>query len=66
MTKQVLCCSSMALVDDNLDDLCSSHTPAPVGYLAWHNWAETMNKTHKQVRCMGCGLFKIWIKRKGK
>lgn len=37
------------------------HTPAPRGYLAWHEWAEKKAKTHVQRRCPGCTLFSIWI-----
>jgi hypothetical protein len=35
----------------------------PRGYVAWHEWAEEMSKTHVQKRCPGCGLFKIWVSR---
>lgn len=38
----------------------ADHTPAPAGYLAWHEWAETMSATHQQQRCPGCGLLAIW------
>ena len=38
------------------------HTNCPKGYSNWHDWAEIMNKTHKQIRCESCGLFTIWIK----
>ena len=40
------------------------HTPCPVGpydQLRWYSWAEHMSKTHRQIRCSGCGLFVIWI-----
>lgn len=37
------------------------HTPQPRGYLAWHEWAEEMSKTHVQERCPGCGLLHIWV-----
>ena len=39
----------------------STHTPAPSGYLQWHGWAERMAKTHRQLRCRGCRLFKVWV-----
>lgn len=39
------------------------HTPAPTGYLEWHEWARLKSKTHKQIRCRGCGRFQIWIPR---
>lgn len=39
---------------------CEPHTPRPAGYLNWHAWAEEMSKTHKQRKCKGCGLYKIW------
>lgn len=40
------------------------HTPAPAGYNQWHDWARKMLRTHKQIRCTGCGLFHIWIPRR--
>lgn len=40
---------------------CTDHTLAPAGYLAWHDWAKRMSRTHRQVRCAGCGLYAIWI-----
>lgn len=36
----------------------------PEGYLAWHEWAEQMSKTHKQRKCPGCGLYQIWEPRR--
>lgn len=40
----------------------ADHTPGqPAGYLAWHEWAEEMSKTHKQKRCPGCRLLQIWV-----
>lgn len=39
------------------------HTPAPSGYIAWHQWAAQMNLTHRQVRCVGCGKFAIWVRK---
>lgn len=36
------------------------HTAAPSDYLKWHTWAGKMGATHKQERCPGCGLWRIW------
>ena len=36
------------------------HTLAPEGYIAWHYWAAKMSKTHRQRKCVGCGLFVFW------
>lgn len=36
------------------------HTPAPQGYVEWHEWAEEKGKTHKQEKCPGCGKWSIW------
>lgn len=34
--------------------------PAPSGYLAWHEWADTQSKAGlKQVACGRCGLYKF-------
>lgn len=39
----------------------AKHTPAPAGYLAWDEWAEKKSKTHRQVKCTGCGRYSIWV-----
>ena len=49
---------SMALVRCSCE---SSHTPCPFGYVDWFDWAAEMSKTHKQIRCRGCGKFSVWI-----
>ena len=38
------------------------HAPSPRGYLAWHTWAEEKAKTHRPIRCEGCGRYSIWVK----
>lgn len=38
----------------------ADHVDGPEGYLAWHEWAEEMMKTHRQTRCRGCNLWKVW------
>jgi len=37
------------------------HAACPQGYIAWHEWASKMCKTHVQTRCPGCGKFEIWV-----
>jgi predicted RNA-binding Zn-ribbon protein involved in translation (DUF1610 family) len=32
----------------------------PLGYVAWHVWAEKLGRTHRQERCPGCGRFSVW------
>lgn len=44
--------------------LKAKHTPAPTGYLAWHEWAEKKTRTHVQVKCRGCGRLEIWKRKK--
>ena len=39
----------------------AQHTPQPDGYLEWHDWAERMTKTHRQIQCDGCKLWAIWV-----
>lgn len=39
----------------------ASHTPCPEGYREWDEWVDNMQKTHYQIRCPCCGLFKIWL-----
>jgi hypothetical protein len=34
----------------------------PKGYIDWHDWAQKMSKTHDQVICLGCHLYRIWVK----
>lgn len=42
---------------------CVRHTRQPAGYQAWHAWAEQMSGKHEQVRCPGCGLFNVWVRK---
>lgn len=37
----------------------AEHTPAPRGYLEWHEWAEEMAATHEPQECSGCGRWLI-------
>jgi len=39
------------------------HTECPKAYLSWHEWAKTMGRTHKQIKCDSCNLYTIWIKK---
>jgi hypothetical protein len=41
-----------------------THTPCPEGYMQWHSWASRKMKTHKQIKCKGCGLWHVWILKK--
>ncbi|CAB4906218.1 unannotated protein [freshwater metagenome] len=41
-------------------DAGGQHTPAPRGYLEWHEWATERENTHEQVQC-ACGLWAIWV-----
>lgn len=40
---------------------CDDHVYGPDGYLAWHEWAQRMSKTHQQIRCDECELWAIWV-----
>lgn len=51
-------------MDDVLCPHFEDHTPQPEGYIQWHAWAEQMGKTHRQVKCGGCGRYSIWVPRK--
>lgn len=39
------------------------HEPMPTAYVEFDGWGAKMNKTHKNVKCSGCGLYKIWVER---
>jgi hypothetical protein len=41
----------------------ANHTPCPDGYIQWHEWALQKSRRHKQIRCPGCGLLAIWVRR---
>jgi hypothetical protein len=45
------------------DNPCDDHMDGPDSYLHWHDWASRMGRTHMQLRCAGCGLYKIWVKK---
>jgi hypothetical protein len=38
--------------------------PAQGDYMGWCAWADSMSKTHRQVRCPMCGLFFVWVLKK--
>lgn len=38
-----------------------NHTACPDNYLAWHDWARGMVRTHKAYRCPDCGFWAIWV-----
>lgn len=37
-----------------------THTPVAPG-LEFREWSIRMAETHRQIRCWGCGLWKLWI-----
>jgi len=37
------------------------HTQCPGAYMPWHRWAEKKAKKFRQIKCLDCGLFKVWI-----
>lgn len=43
---------------------CKHGPQGPTGYVDWTNWAEKKSRTHYQIKCPNCGLFKIWKRRK--
>lgn len=54
-------CDNVVLVNKSTCRNAAEHTPCPEGYLQWHDWAHRMSKTHRQIRCLECGLFSIWL-----
>lgn len=49
-----------------IETVCTNirkHTSCPVGYIAWHEWAEKKGRRHKQIMCPKCDLYVIWIRR---
>jgi len=41
--------------------LLVNHTPCPDDYVERALWAEKMMVSHKQQRCVGCGLYAVWV-----
>ena len=38
------------------------HTPAPTGYVQWHEWAAAQHRAgRRQRRCPGCDLLEVWV-----
>jgi hypothetical protein len=42
----------------------SKHTVHPTGYVAHSDWAEKKIKTHEQHRCLMCGFWAIWKRKR--
>lgn len=40
-----------------------THTPQPVDYCGFFEWAREMSKTHVQRRCSSCDLLAVWVER---
>ena len=51
---------------DRRGEGCAGHTPCPAGYVQWHEWAEWIDKTHRNVRCTGCDRYAVWVPRRNK
>lgn len=63
MSQLFICIPDTATVRDPNPDCPRNelHTHSPEGYIAWHDWAASMNyKGHRQSRCPGCNLYVIW------
>ncbi len=59
---KILICGDGPLVVANPDcPNAAAHEPQPTGYVAWHQWAGRMARTHTQRKCDGCGLHNIWV-----
>ena len=42
---------------------CKDHNMPELSYIDHSDWCEEKSKTHKQLPCMECGLFKVWRKK---
>ena len=40
-----------------------NHEPMPTGYVEFDEWAKVKNRTHKNIKCPGCGFYRLWIPR---
>lgn len=38
----------------------AAHTESPIRYTEWDDWADKMQETHFQIRCI-CDLYVIWV-----
>lgn len=50
-------------ISDRIDECPdrAKHTDPPsYDYLAFHEWMEQMQATHRQKCCPGCGFWVIW------
>jgi hypothetical protein len=47
-------------IEQSATTTCADHTEGPTGYVQASNWADKMLKTHKQLLCGECTLWKIW------
>ena len=51
------------LIADHWARQFDARSPREPAVLA--EWIEEMHRTHRQVRCPGCGLWKLWVPREG-
>lgn len=40
---------------------CQDHNHPELSYAASFEWAAKKGKTHRQIKCQECGLYKIWV-----
>lgn len=51
----------MGMTDEKPKTCEDYHAQMPDRYLQRAQWAERMQKTHKQVPCPVCGLWLVWV-----
>lgn len=44
-----------------VDICCHYFDDRKMGYCEWHELAKRSGRTHRQVRCVQCNLFTVWI-----
>jgi hypothetical protein len=37
------------------------HTKMPNGYVAFSEMTDRLIKTHRQIKCPGCGFYALWV-----
>ena len=62
---KIIVCSDIGIYEKTGQECPNyeNHEPMPIGYVEFHEYGKKLNKTHKNVKCPGCGKYRLWVER---